>query len=288
LAIFIAVNKTYASASETSADSVKVYETTSSQNTQTNQHIFDEAGLLSTSELNDLEEMCTQYGKEAGINIIILTHNNSKAKNAVNYIEDFYDKMELGDAVILLVDMHNRDVVIEGYGTAETYINSKRGDAIISDISPYLTDGEYVQAFKDYITSSAAYMKDDSLLNYDHDYSYDSNGNYTGSGYTTTEDSVGNVLSNVFFQLIASLIIGGIVVGIMVYQSGGKMTVGSNTYMDGNHSGLIGRRDDYVRTVVTRVRKPQDNNRSGGFNAGGFSGGISGGGHSHSTSSGKF
>jgi uncharacterized protein len=189
--------------------------------------------------------------------------------------------MQYGDSVILLVDMYNRKVCIEGYGLAETYIHSKRGDVIRNDITPYLTDKDYVTAFQIFITSSAAYMKDDSELNYDHNYTYDS--------AQAGNNSVKSTLSNGFYQLIASLIIGVIAVGIMVYNSGGKMTAGGSTYLEGGNSGLIGRRDNYIRTTVTRVRKPtQNNNGRGGFNVGGFGGGMSGGGSSHSTSSGGF
>jgi uncharacterized protein len=97
------------------------------------------------------------------------------------------------------------------------------------------------------------------------------------------------VIGSLWFQLLVSLTIGGIVVGVMAFNSGGRMTTVSNTYMDQNHSGLIGRRDDYLRTTVTKVRKPTNNNQgNGGFNAGGFRGGTSSGGHSHSSSRGKF
>jgi uncharacterized protein len=249
--------------------------------------IYDEAGLLTSSEHNDLEEMCLQYGADAGIGIYILTHDDPGAVDAEVYIEDFYDRGVYGDSVFLLIDLYNRDVVIEGYGTAQTYIHSKRGDVIREEITPYLSDGDYRTAFQIYIEESAAYMKDDSELNYDYDYSYDSEGNRV-SGNSST-DPAKNILTNVWFQLLISLAIGGIVVGAMAYNSGGRMTAGGNTYMDPGHSGLIGRRDLYLRTTVTRVRRPQNNNTGrGGFNAGGFRGGISSGGSSHSTSRGKF
>lgn len=249
--------------------------------------IYDDAGLLTFSEYQDLEQLSLQYGEEAGIGIYILTHDDPGAVDAEVYIEDFYDKGNYGDSVFLLIDMHNRDVVIEGYGTAQTYIHSKRGDVIRDEITPYLSDGDYRTAFQIYIEESAAYMKDDSELNYDYDYSYDSEGNrVTGN---SSSDPAKNVITNVWFQLLISLAIGGIVVGVMAYNSGGRMTAGGNTYMDPGHSGLIGRRDLYLRTTVTRVRRPQNNNTGrGGFNAGGFRGGISSGGSSHSTSRGKF
>ncbi|MDF2539929.1 MAG: hypothetical protein K0S76_2950 [Herbinix sp.] len=276
------INKASAKAEETSSGAVV---------TEYIQHIYDEAGLLSTEDLASLEDMCIEYGEEAGIDFFVLTHNNSNAVDGDKYIENFVDRTDYDNSVILLVDMYHRDVVLQGYGLAETYLHSGRLDDIRYEITDYLTNANYAKAFKIFIEDSAAYMKDDSDLNYDHDYSYDQNGNYTGSyspetqyNDTTPED----VLTNPIFQLVTSLIIGGIVVGVMVYNSGGKMTTGGQTYLDRNHSGLIGRRDNYIRTTVTRVRKPTQNNKPGGFNAGGFRGGMSIGGHSHSSSRGKF
>lgn len=269
------------------------------------QHIYDKANLLSSDELSELEEQCTTYGEDAGIEIMILTHDDSSAAYAEDYIEDFEDQLPVGDRVYLLIDMYNRDVFIEGYGKAETYIHSKRIDVILDEIAPYLSDGYYYDACLTYIKSSAAYMKDDSELNYDHNYNkkpqssdpntpnYDptwpSDRNYSRNN---SYDEVTSIITNVWVQLIIAIIIGVVTVAIMAYNSGGKMTAGSNNYIDQGHSGLIGRRDDYIRTTVTRVRRPQNNNTSGhakgGFNAGGFRGGISSGGRSHSSGGRKF
>ena len=104
------------------------------------QHIYDNAGLLSTSELNDLEEMCTKYSKADQAEFIILTNNDSKASDGEVYIENFYDKTPPGDsAVVLLVDMYNRDVVVEAYGSLQSKINSERADAIAEKMSSSLT-----------------------------------------------------------------------------------------------------------------------------------------------------
>jgi uncharacterized protein len=267
---------------------------------ESNQHIYDKADLLSTSEIEDLEKMCTEYGDEAGIEIMILTHDDPDAVYAEDYIENFEDNLPVGDRVYILLDMQNRDVFMEGYGLAETYIHSKRIATIIDEITPSLSNGDYYDAFATYIERSAAYMSDDSELNYDHDYTASkpqsndpSASNYDETWpaeYNSGNNAVDSILTNVWFQLLAAVIIGIIVVAIMAYNSGGKMTTGGNTYMDSGNSGLIGRRDDYVRTQVTRVRKPQNNNNNqgGGFNAGGFRGGSSGGGRSHSSGGGKF
>ncbi|MDF2907664.1 MAG: hypothetical protein K0R34_2985 [Herbinix sp.] len=271
-----------------------------SEDTSIDQHVYDEAGLLSTSETLDLEQLCIDYGNDAGIDIMILTHDDSNGVYAEDYIENFEDQLPVGDRVYLLIDMNERVVFMEGYGTAETYIHSKRIDTIIEEITPDLSNGNYYEACAIYIERSAAYMSDDSELNYDHDYTAGTpqSNDPNAPNYDETWPSDRNpgssefidIISNVWVQLIASIVIGIITVSIMAYHSGGRMTAGSTNYIEQNNSGLIGRRDDYVRTQVTRIRRPQNNpnNGGGGFNAGGFRGGMSGGGRSHSSGGGKF
>lgn len=220
---------------------------------EVNQHIYDNAGLLSTNQLSDLETMCTEYSKKDRVNIIILTHNDSSAVEAETYIENFYDNsISDGSSVILLLDMYNREVFIEGYGYAERSVDGNRINKIVQEITPDLSDGNYSDALKQYIKLSDKYIK------------------------------TGPIYLNLWLHLAIALIIGAIIVGVMAYNAGGRMTVGGGTYIDPNHSGLIGRRDDYIRTHITRVRKPQNNAVGGG------GGGISAGGHSHSSGGGKF
>lgn len=267
-----------------------------SSDAESNQRIYDNAGLLSTSEYEELEKMCMEYGEDAGIEIFILTHNDPDSVYPEAYIENFEDTLPIGDRVHFLYDVYRNEIFIEGYGLAETYIHSKRIDQIFDEMVDDLRAGEYYDAFETYITMSASYMKDDSELNEDHNYSYetppDRDYDYETDAYDydryyddprTTEAE--DILENLWFQLAAALVIGAVTVGIMAYHSGGKMTVHGNDYLERSRSGLIGRRDNYIRTRITRVRRPQQSSSSGrgGFNAGGFRGGISGGGRSHSS-----
>lgn len=270
------------------------------------QHVYDMAGLFSETELEGLEEKCISCWEDASVEIIILTHNDPGAIYAEDYIEDFEDQLPAGDRVYLLIDMYNRDVFIEGYGKAETYVNSKRIDKILDKIVPDLTDGNYFDACLTFIEMAASYMKDGSELNYDHKYNippqssapkkpyYDEtwpSGKYSQG---TTRTAI-MIFSNVWVQLFISIIIGATAVAVMAYNSGGKMTAGSSNYLDHASSGLIGRRDDYIRTTVTKVRRPRNDSNNtkssharGGFNSSGFRGGVSSGGRSHSSGGRKF
>ncbi len=274
---------------------------TASEINAEDKRIYDEAGILSSYEIEELETTSHDYGDTAGIEIFVLTHNNKNATYPEKYIEDFEDQLPVADRVYFLYDVYRGEIFMESYGLAETYIHSKRIDIIFDNVVDYIKSGYYYDAFKTYITMSADYMADDSELNYDYDYVYDnvpegfdpdnkfSYDDYDYQGHYRKEDLKNNILLNFWFQLFVALAIGGIVVGSLAYHSSGRMTAGSSDYLDRSRGGLIGRRDQYLRSSVVRWRKPQQNTSSssggsrGGFNSGGFRGGTSSGGRSHSS-----
>lgn len=296
----LAYGSTKATASEIDTDSRRVY---------------DEAKLLDAYEIEELEALSHEYGENAGIEIFILTHNDSRATYPEKYIEDYEDQFPIGDRVYFLYDVYGKEIFMQGYGLAETYIHSKRIDKVYDNVENKLKNKNYYDAFKTYITMSAGYMEDDSELNYDHEYIYDNtpegfdpdneyvydniseglnhdNKYYDYQGYYDKEELLNSIFLNFWFQLAAALIIGGVVVASLAYRSSGRMTAGARDYLDKSRQGLIGRRDHYLRSTVTRWRKPTQNTSSqsggrgsgrGGFNSGGFRGGRSAGGRSHSS-----
>lgn len=226
--------------------------------------IYDEAGLLSQAESDRLNEMASEYGAKRETDFIVYTTSNTGNADVKKMTEDFYDEhgpgydKAYGNAVILTLDMRNRELYLAGFYKGEDYLDDERLDKIRDKISPYLTDGEYELAFQTYIEKAYKYMGYRPGVNPD------------------------NILFNIWFQLAVSFIIGAVVVGIMAYNSGGRVTVSSHTYEDASTSGVLDHRDLYLRTTTTK-RKIERNNRSGG---GG--GGVTGGGHSHSGSRGSF
>jgi uncharacterized protein len=232
----------------------------------TKQNIYDYADLLADEEVAELEDMANTYGAKRETSFMILTTNDTGGKDIVDYAEDFYDKeapgydKPHGNTVILTIDMKNRDVYLAGFYKAEEYLDNSRLDLIREKITPDLTDGNYYDAFHTFIETSSKYMGIRPGANPD------------------------NPLFNLWFQLLISIGVAGIVVGVMLYSSGGKITVNDRTYMDADNSQVLDRRDAYLRTTVTKQRKPSNNNNNGG----GGGGGVSRGGHSHSGSRGSF
>lgn len=236
------------------------------------ERIYDFANLLSREEKAELEKISKKYSSKRETDFIILTISDPMGKDIVDYMEDFYDDKALGydkshgNVAILTIDMENRDVYLAGFYKAERYLDDYRLDIIRDKITPNLSKGNYYDAFYSFIKTSYKYMGVRPGVNPE------------------------NILFKSSFQLIVSLGIAGITVGTMSYNSGGRTTVSAGTYKDSNNSKIISRHDTYLRTNVSKRRKPSNNNSSGGSgrSSGGSGGGVSRGGHSHSGSRGKF
>ncbi|QHW31893.1 TPM domain-containing protein [Paenibacillus rhizovicinus] len=229
--------------------------------------IYDQANLLSQQEEDELNALANRYGADRETDIIVYTSNNAENRDVQRLTEDFYDEhgpgydKMFGNAVILTMDMKNRGIYVAGFGKAETDLDNGRVDKVINAITPDLTRGDYAKAFETYITLTHKYMGFKPGVNPD------------------------NILFAIWFQLGAALVVGAIVVGVMVYRSGGRITVNRSTYEVAGTSGVLDHSDQYLRSTV--VKSKIERNKGGGSGGGG-GGGTSSGGHSHSGGRGSF
>jgi uncharacterized protein len=226
--------------------------------------IYDEAGLLSPEAYEELNNLANQYGAQRETDIMIVTTSNPDNGDVMRMTEDFYgehapgyDKPH-GNAVILTLDMRNREIYLAGFYKAEQYLDDSRLDKIRDKITGKLTDGDYEGAFRKYIVTAYSYLDIRPGVNPD------------------------NILYKTWFQLLVSLGIGGLAVWSMVRNAGGRVTVSGQTYMDSSSPGVVQRGDEYLHTTTTS-RKIESSSSSG---SGG--GGTTSGGHSHSGSRGSF
>ncbi|MCI1591518.1 MULTISPECIES: TPM domain-containing protein [Heyndrickxia] len=252
-------------------------------------YIYDDAGLLTDQEESKLQELSSRLSEERDTAFMIITVNGTDGKDPEQYVEDFYDKngpgydQPFGNTAILFLDMQGRDIYLAGYKKAEDYLTKERLDLIRDEITPALSEGNYFEAFSDYITTSHEYMGEEPSSGSEEYNGYDSDADHQEYANEDTNVDSENILFQWWFQVIAALVVAGIVVAIMIYSSGGRVTVNGQTYINNKHSKVLSRSDRFVRQTVTKQKKPSNNtnNTSGG-------GGISRGGHSHSGSGGKF
>nr|WP_218099649.1 TPM domain-containing protein [Paenibacillus allorhizosphaerae] len=234
---------------------------------ETKKFVYDDAGVLNPEQSDRLEAMAKEYGAKRETDIIMVTTKNTGNIDVQKLTEDFYDEhapgydKPHGNAVIMTLDLKNREMYLAGFYKAEQYLDDRRHDKIRAKMTPDLSNGNYELAFQKYVKTAYKYMGIRPGVNPD------------------------NILFNMWFQLAASLGIAGIIVGTMAYHSGGRVTVHRRTYEDTSTSRVIDRRDQYIRTTTTKQRIPKNN---GGGKGGRGGGGVTGGGHSHSGSRGSF
>lgn len=215
-------------------------------------YIIDLADLLSDTEETELASMAKNYSEKKSVSIVVLTTDDTEGYSRTDYASAYYDQYihdtdgYQNDCVLFLVDMQSRKTNIFAYENASKRMDTKRCDKILDLTTPELHDADYMGACKTYLQKANYYLG--LKPGYDPD----------------------NIFFKLWFQLIIAAVIGAVVVGIMVFNSGGKVTTNAGTYLDQGHSKLTGCFDNYIRTTRTRTKKP-DNNSSGGKTGGGSS-----------------
>lgn len=225
-------------------------------------YVFDDANLLSTDDQRDLNDLANKYSNKHNTSIVVVTASDTNELSTTDYASMYYDTYIHGkdgyndNCVLFLIDMDNRSTNIFAYEDAAIRMDTKRSDKILDVVTPKLTDKDYDEAIQTFIKKTNTYL---------------------GTKPSVDPD---NIFFQVWFQLLLAIIIGGASVGIMIHNSGGRVTTNSTTYLDHGNSKLTGCYDHYIRTTTTRRKKPENNNSSGG---GGSSGGTTGGGSSFSS-----
>lgn len=234
------------------------------------QRIYDHAELLTEQQKSNLEHVAKKYSERRKTDFIVITTNDSEGKDIKQFMEDFYDEQKLGydqehgNAAILAIDMTGRDVMLMGFYKAKERLDASRLGLIREELTPYLSAGNYEQAFHIYLTLADDYIR-----------------------YKKGVDP-NNPLFKTSVQFAAAIVLGIIIVWVMVRNVGAKITTTAATYRDQSRTRIVSKRDQYIRTTVTKRRKPKPTNSSGGGGGGFSGGGMTGGGHSYSSSRGKF
>ncbi len=237
--------------------------------------LVDEAELLTEEESRSLEERLDELSEKYQCDIAIVTTEDTEGKSAAAYADDFYDYNGYGmgegdDGILLLVDMGDREWAMSTYGFGITAFTD-RGQKYLSDkFLPYLTDGDYMEAFTVYADLCGDFLKQAK------------NGEPFGEGNLPREP-----LSVwwIFGSLAGGTLVAFIITGFMEMQmKSARKQKNAGAYIKKGSLKLTGSSDIYLYSHVTRTPKPKDNDSSGG----GSSVHTSSSGRSHGGSSGSF
>lgn len=226
----------------------------------TDERLFDNADILTDEEESTLKKYMEKVSEEKKTDIIIVTTNDAEGMGPKEYAENFYDTHDFGyedcygTGLLYLINLDtsvtgSREIWITTTKDAMDYFNEKRIDKSLDSIINVLT-------------------KDEFNLNY-----YGSCNEFIGS--VEKYMNVPTFTLPWYIQIGISLVVAIIIVSILIYNSKGKKTITSTTYLkrESYSKNLV--RDTFMYKNVTS-RKIEKSSSSGGGSS--RSGGSHGGG----------
>lgn len=252
--------------------------------------VIDNAGLLSVSERDALETKAAALREEYEMDVVILTVDSLHGKRPQDYADDYYDENGYGcgeekSGLLFLISMEERDWYISTCGEA-IYAFTDYGIQQVGEAAlPYLSDGEYYEAFDAYLDELpiyfSAYCSGAPLDGYADD---------SGDYYHGDRESVVYYEEEHSPSLVISLLIGAAVAGIAVLVMRASMNTkrlqsGASDYLKQGSFHLNRQQDLFLYSHVSKTHRPQNNDSSDG---GGSSTHTSSSGTSHGGGGGKF
>ena len=231
-------------------------------------HLVDGANLLTGSEASAIESKLTEISGRQGVDIVIVTADSIGAADPMDYADDYYDYNGYrADGILLLVSMEDRDWWVSTAGYGITAITDAGLDYISDRFVPYLSDGNYAEAFEEF-----ARLCDEFITQAKTGDPYDS--------HNLPKDPF-NFVINLLISLVIGLVVAWFVTGRMKSQlKSVRQQAKADAYLKTGSLELRQSRDLYLYTHTDRREKPQSN--------GGSTTHTSSSGNTHGGGGGKF
>jgi len=115
-------------------------------------YIIDDANLLSDNEEKQLLDSIEDLQSKYGCDIVIHTTPDTDGKDIADYCEDYYDNGEYADdGLIFVISMADSDYYTLANGALADILPDYKIDDICESIVPYLSDGDFYNAFSEYL-----------------------------------------------------------------------------------------------------------------------------------------
>ena len=235
--------------------------------------LVDNADLVTDSEESALISKLDEISERQQVDIVIVTADSLDGKTPVEYADDFYDYNGYGigsgrDGVLLLVSMEYSDWWMSTCGYGITAITDAGIEYISDEFVPYLSSGDYLEAFTAY-----ADLCDE----------------FFGQALSGQPYDIGHMPKGTFGfakNLLVALIIGFVVALIATGVMKGKLkTVRSQSaarnYIKANSMNITENRDFYLYSHVNRTARPKETHGGSGTH-------TSSSGSTHGGGGGKF
>lgn len=237
--------------------------------------VVDNVRLLDDKEKASLQEKLDEISERHKLDLVVVTANTLDGKSPEAYADDYFDYNGYGlgedrSGALLLVSMEDRDWWISTRGYGITAFTDYGIQEIGEEIKPYLSDGDYYDAFVRY-----AELCDDFVTQSSTGSAYDIN---NPPEIAKRGPSAKTIVIAVLACLGGGFLFAGIPVGIMKGKlKSVRMNPDAKNYVRDGSFVLTNQRDMFLYRTVTRTAKPK-NSSSGGSSTHHSSSGASHGG----------
>lgn len=132
---------------------------------QNDQKVVDGADILFSQEAEELQEKLERIAEKYQVDVVVATTDSCGGLSPQNYTDDFYERMDYGygdqyDGIILMVCMEERQFHLATQGKAIRIFTDYGLERIDELITPYLSDGEYGEAFSYFGTLAEQFIEE--------------------------------------------------------------------------------------------------------------------------------
>ncbi len=230
------------------------------------QSVFDYAGLLSDSEIDDIESWCEAMRNDWDIDLAFLTTDDTEGMEVREYGAQFFLENDLGvgsdqDGVIFVLDMDTREGQIVTHGLAINIYTDYYIDKMWDNMVSYLSDGDYYGAFYSLYEDMDYYAGEYQKYLNDPDYVSEYEEEYGDDG--------GISPLRVILALVIGLIGGGIWISHLKSQMNNvKPFTDGTAYLTENGYHLERDESNFARTYTTSVPIPDDDDNDSSWGGG--------------------
>lgn len=227
-----------------------------------NQRVFDNAGLFTESEIEELEDKIQALREEhSGYDFVIYTSNESFHGDPVDYAEEIYFDRGYNfgpDGFILVINMNSREVTVSAMGDAQYEMDASDNQMSRDNIVPKLKSKKYFKAGQIFLSDMEDCISKGKITKY-HE-------------LTIVEIIVAIVIPVIVFVVFVSVV-------KKKYGTEGKAQ--PYPFKERGSVKLTHRDDKFIREYVTHVKIESSSSGSGGGGGSSYhsssSGGSSGG-----------
>lgn len=124
-----------------------------------NYFVYDEAGLLSDTEEEELDNQIYALIEDTGWNIYAVTIDDAQGFSTAAFADALYENWAGidTDGFLVLIDMDNREIYLSTSGIAVRYLYDERVERVLDAGYSYVSNGEYASCLSEMIGSVEYY-----------------------------------------------------------------------------------------------------------------------------------